>query len=185
MHPKINFDVSSYYLADERVLIDPLAPDEGLEAFPTEPEHVLLTNRHHYRDSGRFQDKFGCDVWCVEAGLHEFTQGEKVTAFQFGQTLAGGILAVEIGVICPDETAFLIPRLKGLAALADGVVRDKNGPLGFVPDEYMGDDPKGIKAGLKQSYQRLLERDFDHLLLAHGWPWIGGGKQALREFLET
>jgi hypothetical protein len=49
----------------------------------------------------------------------------------------------------------------------------------------MGDDPDGVKAGLKRSYQRLLQRDFDHLLLAHGWPWIGGGKQALRDFLEA
>ena len=183
MNPKIKIEVSSYYLADERVLIDPLVPDEGLEAFPTKPKHVLLTNRHHYRDSDRFQARFGCDVWCVETGLHEFTHGEKVTAFQFGQTLAGGILALEVGALCPDETAFVIPKAEGLVALADGAVRQENGPLGFVPDQYMGDDPEGIKAGLKRSYQRLLERDFDHLLLAHGWPWIGGGKQALREFL--
>ena len=185
MNPKIKIEVSSYYLADERVLIDPLVPDEGLEAFPTKPKHVLLTNRHHYRDSDRFQARFGCDVWCVETGLHEFTHGEKATAFQFSQTLAGGILAVEIGALCPDETAFVIPKAEGLVALADGAVRQEDGQLGFVPDGYMGDDPEGVKAGLKRSYQRLLERDFDHLLLAHGWPWIGGGKQALREFLEA
>jgi hypothetical protein len=94
-------------------------------------------------------------------------------------------LALEVGALCPDETALLIPEAEGLLALADGVVRREDGPLGFVPDEYMGDDPEGVKAGLKQSYQRLLQRDFDHLLLAHGWPWIGGGKQALREFIEA
>jgi hypothetical protein len=69
-------------------------------------------------------------------------------------------------------------------ALADGVVRDKDGPLGFVPDQYMGEDPEGVKAGLRKAYRRLLEHEFEHLLLAHGWPWITGGKRALREFLE-
>ncbi len=30
----------------------------------------------------------------------------------------------------------------------------------------------------------LLTRDFDHLLFAHGEPLIGGGKAALRDFLQ-
>jgi hypothetical protein len=89
-----------------------------------------------------------------------------------------------VGAICPDETALLIPDHGGVLAIADGVVRRDDGPLGFVPDEYMGDQPDGVKEGLRLSYRRLLDREFDHLLLAHGHPWVGGGKQALREFVE-
>jgi hypothetical protein len=183
-HPKIKFEVSSYYLVAERVLIDPLVPEQGTDAFPTRPETILLTNRHHYRDSGELREKFDCSIHCVECGLHEFGQGEPVQAFRFGDTLAGGIRAIEIGAICPDETALWIPKTEGLVALADGVVRHEDGPLGFVPEQFMGDEPESIKAGLRQAYRRLLEHDFDHLLLAHGWPWIGGGKAALREFVE-
>jgi glyoxylase-like metal-dependent hydrolase (beta-lactamase superfamily II) len=181
-HPKIKFEVSSYYLADECVLIDPLVPPEGIDVLPTRPQHILLTNRHHYRDSGRLQEVLGCTVHCVEQGLHEFKQGEKVAPFHFGDTLPGNIEAVEIGAICPDETALFIPRGEGILAIADGVVRMEDGPLGFVPEKYM-DDPETVKEGLRASYRRLLDRDFDHLLLAHGWPWVGGGKQALREFM--
>src|SRR5690242_19893979 len=32
-HPNIGVDVSSYYLVDERVLIDPIAPEGGLDWF--------------------------------------------------------------------------------------------------------------------------------------------------------
>ena len=184
-HPKIQIEVSSYFLADDGVLIDPLVPDEGLDWYERRPEHVLLTNRHHFRDSDRFQERFGCKVWCVRSGMHEFTGGEKVEPFDYGDKLPGAIEAIEIGVLCPDETALLIPKAEGVLALADGVVRREDGPLGFVPDQYMGDDPEGVKAGLKESYRRLLEREFDHLLLAHGWPWVGGGKQAFREFVEA
>ena len=186
-HPKIEIEVSSYYLTKERVLIDPLAPEDGLDGFASHPEHVLLTNRHHYRGSAEFENRFGCKVWCVDGGLHEFKAGEKVESFQFGDTLPGGIEAIEIGVICPDETALLIPREDGLLALADGVIRGPaaDAPLSFVPDQYMGDDPAAIKAALKQSYRQVLERRFDHLLLAHGAPWIGGGRAALREFVES
>jgi hypothetical protein len=183
-HPKIKFEVSSSYLVAERVLIDPLVPEQGTDAFPTRPETILLTNRHHYRDSGELREKFDCSIHCVECGLHEFGQGEPVQAFRFGDTLAGGIRAIEIGAICPDETALWIPKTEGLVALADGVVRHEDGPLGFVPEQFMGDEPESIKAGLRQAYRRLLEHDFDHLLLAHGWPWIGGGRAALREFVE-
>ncbi len=183
-HPKIQIEVSSYGLADEHVLIDPLIPKAGLDAIPVEPKHILLTNRHHYRHSGVLAEHFGCKIWCVAQGLHEFKQGEAVGAFQFGETLACGIEVVEIGAISPDDSALLIPRSGGIVALADGVVR-MAGPLSFVPEEYMGDDPESVKNGLRASYGRLLERDFDHLLLAHGPPWIGGGKQALRDFLDA
>jgi len=184
LHPKIKFEVSSYYLVDERVLIDPLQPEEGVDGFSTRPETILLTNRHHYRDSGQLRETFDCSIHCVESGMHEFKQGEPVQAFSPGDPLPGGIQAIEIGVISPDETALFIPKGDGIIALADGAIRLGEGPLGFVPEEYMGDNPEGIKTGLRQAFRPLLDYDFDHLLLAHGPPQIGGGKNALREFVE-
>ena len=44
------------------------------------------------------------------------------------------------------------------------------------------DDPEGVKTGLRRSYRRLLDLDFDSLLFAHGDPIVGGGKEALRRF---
>jgi len=184
-HPKIGIEVSSYFLAREGVLLDPLLPEEGLDGFPGKPAHVILTNRHHFRESDRFRDRFGCKVWCVEQGMNEFDHAQRVNPFRWGDDLPGGIVAVEIGALCPDETALYLSRDGGIVALADGVVRREDGPLGFVPDEYMGDDPEGVKHGLKAAYRRLAnERRFDTLLLAHGWPWVGGAHEALRQFVE-
>jgi hypothetical protein len=49
LRESIGSDVSSCYLAAERVLIDPMIPPEGLVWFEEHgwPEHLLLTNRHH------------------------------------------------------------------------------------------------------------------------------------------
>jgi hypothetical protein len=183
-YDKIKVEVSSYYLEESKVLIDPLLPAGGAADFRQGVDHILLTNRHHYRDSGALVEEYGCTVWCVENGLHEFSKGEVVKPFKIGETLPGGIQAVEIGVICPDETALVLPLPSGAVALADGVIRRGDGPLGFVPDEYMGENPEEVKAGLRKSYGRLLDRyDFDHMLLAHGQPWIGGASRALREFV--
>ncbi len=183
-HPRIKVEVSSYWLRDERVVLDPLVPPEGLEAFSPSPEHVLLTNRHHYRDSAAFAQRFGCTVWCVEQGLHEFKPDQPVRPFRFGDPLPGGITAFEIGALCPDETALVVPREGGIVALADGAVRFEPGaPLGFVPDSLIGDDPEGVKVALREAYRRLLrEHRFDHVLLAHGDPFVGDGRAALEAF---
>ncbi|MCL5942271.1 MAG: hypothetical protein M1325_01900 [Actinobacteria bacterium] len=42
-----------------------------------------------------------------------------------------------------------------------------------------------MKRGLLAAFSRLLERDFDHLLFAHGAPWVGGGREALPAFVEA
>ena len=54
----------------------------------------------------------------------------------------------------------------------------------FVPDRLMGEDPEGVKSGLLEALERLLEQDFEHLLFAHGEPIIGGAKAALKAFVE-
>jgi len=182
-HPRIKSDVSSYYLSAERVLIDPMAPAEGLDWFADNgpPTDVLLTNRHHYRASDRFVERFGVTVHCVREGLHEFARGELIAPFDFGDELPGGIVAHAVGAICPDETAFHVPARQALA-VADGAVRWKEGgPLAFVPDRFM-DEPETTKEGLRQAYRRLAELDFRHLLLAHGEPFVGTGRDALAAF---
>ena len=182
-HDRIASDVSSYYLAKERVLIDPTVPPDGLEWLEEHgpPEHLLMTNRHHDRHAWRLRDAFGATVHCVRNGLHEIKGRGPVEPFDFGDELPGGAVAHEVGTICPDEAALHIPAYNALAC-ADGVVRFGDG-LTFVPDEYM-DEPEQTKQGLRTAYGRLLDLDFDILLLAHGDPIVAGGKEALRKFVE-
>jgi hypothetical protein len=183
-HERIGTEVSSYYLLDERVLIDPMLPRGGLEWFRAhgEPEHVLMSNRHHDRDAWELRDAFGCRVHCVRAGLAELEGRGPVDAFDFGDDLPGGVVAHEVDAICPDETALHIPAHRALAC-ADGVVRRRSeDELAFVPDELM-DEPEHTKAALKRAYRGLLDLDFELLLLAHGEPVTSAGKDALRGFV--
>jgi hypothetical protein len=117
--------------------------------------------------------------------MQEFSPEQRVRPFRFGDRLPGDVIAHEIDAICPDETALEIPSARAVA-VADGLVRftAPDAPLGFVPDFLIGDEPEAVKAGLRAAYQRLLGLDFDHLLLAHGLPAVGDGKEQLRAFLE-
>lgn len=183
-HPHIHAGVSSYYLLPESVLIDPMIPPAGVEWFVEHgaPEHVLMSNRHHDRDAWRLREAFGCAVHCIRNGLHELEGRGPVEPFDFGDELPGGVIVHEVNAICPDETALQIPSRAALAC-ADGVVRGRDdGELAFVPD-FLMDDPEQTKQGLRDAYRRLLELDFDSLLLAHGEPVVGGAKEALRAFV--
>jgi len=180
-HPNTGSLVSSYWVRPSRAVIDALLPEEGLEAFAEDPpERFLLSNRHHLRHAVRFAERFGCVVECSKPGLHEFEKGPSVEGFDFGDQVAPGIQALEVGAICPDESALLIEDAEALA-IADGI-RHYEGRMGFFADWLLGDEPKAVKSGLRSAYSALLDRDFDNLLFAHGEPLIGGGKEALRRF---
>ena len=185
-HEGIRMDVSSYYVASADALIDPMVPPEGLDRLSghPRPERIVLTNRHHYRHSGKYVEAFGCPILCHEAGLHEFEGGPDVEGFAFGDELGPGMTALEVDAICPEETALHIVAGEGILAFADGLIRAGEGALGFVPDALMGDEPEEVKRGLRESFRALLEHDFDTLLFAHGLPLVGGGRRALEAFLD-
>jgi hypothetical protein len=189
VHPDIHHPVSSYWLEDCGVLIDPLIPaEQGIEWFADRsaaPTAILLSNRHHYRHSGELAERFELPVYCVRAGIHEFTGGRRVTAFDPGDDLPGAVVAIEVGGLCPDESALYVQDKRSIV-FADGVIRPSNGgELGFVPDSLM-DDPPGTKRALLEAYSRVLaDYDFDHVLLAHGQPLIGDGRSRLQAFVDS
>ena len=188
-HPDIYIEVDSYYVfsPNPAFLIDPLVPQEGIDWFRERPapQHIYLTNRLHDRHCRRFIKDFGVTVWCHEAGLHEFADGSfDVKAFRFGDELPGGVRALEVGILCPEETALLLPSAGGVLSIGDAIINE-GGELSFVPDTLIGDDPPAVKRGLKTALLQICQQEtFDHLLFAHGDPIIGGGKETLRTFCQ-
>lgn len=182
-HEGIGMDVSSYYVPDSGVLLDPMLPAGGIDWFRSnQPEVILLTNRHHYRKSDAFREAFGCPVRCHQSGLHEFEGGPQVEGFSFGDEVAPGIVALEMNAICPDDSVLRIGVGEGALAFADALVHWRAGEIGFVPDRFM-DEPEATKRGIRESTRRLMDQDFDTLLFAHGEPVVGGGRDALEDFL--
>jgi hypothetical protein len=179
LRESIGHEVSSYYLAEERVAIDPMVPPERPDWF--RPEHALLTTRHH--DRGAWE--LGCEVWVVEQGAHELEGRGEFRTYVWGDELPGGIVAWEVDALSPDETALYLPRHRAVA-IGDGVVRWPGAEgLTFVPDSLM-DDPERTRDGLRAAYRRVLdELAFEHLLLAHGAPVVGTAREELRALVEV
>jgi hypothetical protein len=179
-HPSAGIESGSHYLVEEGILIDPIAPSEGLEWFDDRRvAEILLTNRHHTRSAFDLQDRFGATIRAPRTGMHDLP-ADRVQPYDFGDELLSGIRPHAISETWPDETALEIPGHRAVA-IADGVI-DYEG-LGFFPDHLLGDDAEAEKQRLRDGFARLAaEVDFDHLLFAHGAPVLGDGREQLRRF---
>ena len=187
MHPGIETEVSSHYYEPGAVLFDPLEPEGGLGFLDgrTRPERIVLTCRHHLRDTADLSERFEATVHCNELGLHEFERsGLHVKGFRPGDTVAPGVQALQMGSLAPDDTAMVLDVPGGALLFADALLHYGD-EVAFVPDSLMGDDPDADKRGMLDSMDALLERDFDTLLFAHGDPIVGGGHEVLRRFVES
>jgi hypothetical protein len=179
-HPKIGIEVSSYWLPDLQVLLDPLGVPDDID----EVEEIVLSNRHHEREAFEAAERFGAPVRAPRVGLHEFDDSDPVEPYDFEEPLAGGaITPYQVTELWPDDCALHIPRLNALA-VADAVMHYRD-DLEFVPDQYM-DDPEAEKRAIRDGLGRLAgELEFEHLLLAHGTPIPDEGRERLREFARS
>jgi glyoxylase-like metal-dependent hydrolase (beta-lactamase superfamily II) len=180
VHPNLGIDVSSYWLPELKLLLDPIAVPEEVEGV----EHILLSCRHHTRDSLEAAERFGATIRAPRTGMHDYPEDTPIQPYDFGESLLDGAVTThEVGALSPDETALHIPSVNALS-VADGAIRYGD-ELDFVPDQYM-DDPDKDKADLKRGFGELADRlEFDVLLLAHGTPYPSGGREALRRFAES
>jgi hypothetical protein len=190
IHPNHGRLVSSYFVAATGLLIDPMVPDEGLdavaEAAGAEPRRIALSCRHHRRDSAEFAARYDLEVLCNEEGLHEFEDDGDLVVRGFAPParIDERVTALPVGAISPDETALLVETDESAAlVVADGVMRGDDGELRFVSDSLLGDDPQQVKSGLRKAFAEIAgEQEFGALLVAHGEPIVRGGREALAAF---
>ena len=182
MHEPIGTRVSSYYIAPAGIVIDPKIPADGWDALPARPAQVVLTSGHHLRDAPAFAERFGIPIRASEPAAERIGSAAEVRTFAEGEAIADGVTGLHVGVLCPDEGALLIAAGGGALAIADGITH-RHGSLGFFSDGLLGDDPPAIKRGLKRAYAGFLDREFRHLLFAHGAPLLDRGHEDLDAFV--
>jgi hypothetical protein len=184
-HPAIHTRVSSYYLEDAGMALDPLLPEGGIDAFGDwQVQQVVLSCRHHRRDSAALRDRFGARVRVPRNGLHEFEGGDlEVEPYDPGDEVAPGVVAHALEAIAPDDEVLHIDAGPGALAFADGLHRMR-GEIAFMSDDLM-DEPDTVRARTLARLPELLELDFDALLFAHGEPIPSGGRDALAAFIRS
>jgi glyoxylase-like metal-dependent hydrolase (beta-lactamase superfamily II) len=180
--PEKGYAFNGYAVNTEHgtILIDPPEPSEdGWEAIDLlQPfAGVWITNRNHSRAAADFRERYGLSVWAHQADAKQLDAGADGTV-RGDERLPGDVQLVHVPGKSPGEIAFHVPRSHALV-VGDVVIGVPAGELSTYPDKVIDDREELIR-----SAARLLEYDFDALLLCDGEPLASGGKRKLHEFVE-
>ena len=181
-HEEWKQEVASLALRTDQglVLIDPIDPPPEVR----NPDHILLTVFWHARSAPGLE---AAHVWAAKRGVRRLkNRGVEVTdPFEGDAELPGGIRAFETAR--ESEVVYWLPEQKAIAVgdvlLGAGAKPHASPqPLRLCPDRWL---EKAKPKDLKKSLQPLLELPLERILVAHGDPILRGGKDVLRELIET
>ena len=185
---KLNFNGYLIVSTEGSVLIDPpeITEDDFAELeilvnknSKSPLRAILLTNVHHERKCDEMRKKFGVPVLINEkdeAGLERKAN----KTFADGDTLPGGFRTFKFeNQKSPGESAFFL-KDRGIMILGDALIGNVPEKLNMLPhDKYR--DPKLAKRGLN----KLLDYEFESLLLGDGESILKNAKEAVKVFLES
>jgi glyoxylase-like metal-dependent hydrolase (beta-lactamase superfamily II) len=140
---------------------------------------ILLTNVHHERECGEVRKKLDAPVLINEkdeAGL----EGKADKTFADGDALPCGLMTFKFeNQKSPGESAFF-QKERGVMILGDALIGKVPGKLNMLPpDKYR--DSKLAKKGLS----KLLDYEFESLLVGDGESILMNAKEAVKVFLES
>jgi glyoxylase-like metal-dependent hydrolase (beta-lactamase superfamily II) len=162
--------------------IDPVDPPEAvLDRLAKESvARILITNRNHTRAANRVRERTGASVSIHPAdAAYARDQGTSIDVdLEVGQRV-GPFTIVGVPGKSPGEVAFHDAANK-LLIVGDAMIGNPPGRLSLLRERVM-DDP----ARLRESVRRLLELDFDVLLVGDGAPIRTGARERLRELVAS
>jgi|SRR5579884_330682 len=165
----------------ERVIIDPppMDIDDKQDLSINGVKAVILTNRDHVREAMECRLLLNTKVWAPEADAPEMASITIDHTYKDGDLLPAGLKVVTIpSGKSPGESALYLNQHGGVFILGDALIGKPDGSLNLLPpDRYA--DLKKAKEGLR----RLLDYDFEVVLVGDGKPILTGGKKAVEAFL--
>jgi hypothetical protein len=169
------------YESDEAtVLIDPLLPADEVGWEPLErriisreqPVSILLTAPWHRRSAATLSERYSCRIWADAAAAPHLPFKTE------SGPLRGGIEVFRHGVGSDPQVAFFL-REVGALVVAEFFMGTGSALLLCPPPNF---DP-AQRALLRTSLRQLLDLPFAHVLVAHGEPVLGTGREAVEAAL--
>ncbi len=179
------FDFNGHALVGDAagtvLVVDPIAPTEAeLEAVSALGDRflVVLLNSDHERDAARVSAALDAPIFAPEADLSALREG--ATGFRDGQILPGGWRVVGLPDLKTPGESVLHHAERRVLVVGDAVVGDPVHGMRLVPPVKIPDHAAAMRA-----VGRLLELDFDTLLLSDGYCLPQGGKAVIEAFVEA
>jgi glyoxylase-like metal-dependent hydrolase (beta-lactamase superfamily II) len=164
------------------VCIDPVEPDaatlEEIAGFGV--VRILLTNRNHVRAANALRARTHARTAIHPAdAAYARSQGAEIDdALNAGERV-GPWTVVGVPGKSPGEVALHWPARR-ILVVGDAVIGHPPGRCALLPERVV-DDPPLLRAGVR----RLLDLDFDALLVGDGESILSGARDRLRELVAT
>ena len=162
--------------------IDPVPPGDAdlAEIVRIGVSSVLLTNRNHSRAANLVRERTGASTLIhPDDAAHAKGQGAEIDRdLNVGETV-GPLAIVAVPGKSPGEVALHWPE-RSLLIVGDAVIGNPPGRCGLLREKVM-DDP----ARLRQSVRKLLDLEFDTLLLGDGASILHDAKMRLKELVDS
>jgi len=162
--------------------IDPAEPGEDVldELACQGVAHILLTNRNHVRATNRVRlvTKARSAIHPADAAYARAQGAELDDDLRAGEQV-GPLMTVGVPGKSPGELAFYWPERK-ILIVGDAVIGNPSGSLGLLRASVI-EDP----TCLRESVRKLLDLDFDTLLVGDGQPILQRAKDQLRNLVNT
>ena len=167
---------------DGNICIDPVEPTaEDTDTLVRDGvAWIVLTNRNHSRAANQVRASTGART-IIHADDADHARNQETDlddALVVGGTV-GPLEVVDASGKSPGEVA-LFWRDRGILIVGDAVIGNPPGQCGLLPERVM-DDP----ARLRRNLRKLLDLDFDILLVGDGASIIRNAKARLRDLVET
>ncbi len=164
------------------ICIDPVEPTEDdMNALVREGvTRIVLTNRNHSRAANRVRARTGARTAIhADDADHARSQGTELDDRLEVGAKVGPLELVDASGKSPGEVAMLWPD-RGILIVGDAIIGNPPGQCGLLPERVM-DDP----ARLRNNLRKLLDLDFDILLVGDGESLLRDAKARLKELVET
>lgn len=165
----------------ERVVIDPpqMTIDDKQDLSIDGAKAVIVTNRDHIREAMECRLLLNTKVWAPEADASEMGTITIDHTYKDGDLLPAGLKVVAIpNGKSPGESALYLNQRGGIFVLGDALIGMPDGTLKLLPPEKYSDIKKA-----KEGLRRLLDYEFEIVLVGDGKPILSGGKKAVEAFL--
>ncbi len=192
-YPDMPWELNGFAIrvTDGTIVIDPPAPsaDDWPQLDALKPiKKIIVTNRDHEREARQLHDRYRAPV---VAGANEaggFASLMIDETVKEGDILPGGLTVIDLPGKSPGEIALYFDPLRsklfrehgGIVILGDALVGHPAGLLRFVPSRKLDDAPQ-----LRTSLRKLLDLEFEILLLCDGHSLLNDAHKTVERFLAT
>lgn len=179
---KLDFNGLLLTVGEHHVLVDPPPmPADTMAQIRTggQVDYILITNRDHAREAVTYQKEFRCQVLVPEVDAPQMEIKADKT-YKDGELLPGGIWIIHLkDQKSPGECALFLQQGKGVMIVGDALIGKTPGTLTMLPAEKYADAAKA-----RQGLRRLLNYNFDTILVGDGSSIMTGAKQAVERTLQ-